>query len=228
MTDTSKLCADFLRNHYLTIYKQKIKASHAHELVAAFFGYKSHAALLSDQDYPISALGEATILAPAISLMEERISQLKDFPFIRYGEVNPGQALADYLLDAELFKGEIWPVWKFTDLKNYISDRLLFDEDSHIMDELSGTMAETNAEFSSFPEYELTEYEEDGDTIRAEFSGVYDGEQLEDKPFSGDTIEFDVEVLITIVAGRRCFSACEISAGGRIKDDYWDGPDDDQ
>ncbi len=42
--DISKLCADFLRANH-----EGLRASHARELVAAFFGYKSHAALLADK-----------------------------------------------------------------------------------------------------------------------------------------------------------------------------------
>jgi len=50
-TDLSKLCADFLRASYKSQTLGKLKASHARELVAAFFGYKSHAALLAEKNY---------------------------------------------------------------------------------------------------------------------------------------------------------------------------------
>ena len=76
----SKLCADQLcviSNNYGV----KLKSSHAHELVAAFFGYKSKAALLSDTFAPIENIGQAKIfvLIPS-AFIEERRKCLVDLP----------------------------------------------------------------------------------------------------------------------------------------------------
>lgn len=60
--DISKLCADSLRQLAQERYGTKLKAAHAHELVAAFFGYRSKNALLADSNHPISALAQAEIL----------------------------------------------------------------------------------------------------------------------------------------------------------------------
>ena len=57
-----KLCADSLRTFSKEKYDIKLKAAHAHELVAAFFGYKSKNAMLADTKYPISNLGQAEII----------------------------------------------------------------------------------------------------------------------------------------------------------------------
>jgi hypothetical protein len=59
--DILKLCADSLRTLASERYGAKLKASHAHELVAAFFGYRSKNALLADKKHPVSALGEAEV-----------------------------------------------------------------------------------------------------------------------------------------------------------------------
>lgn len=60
--DFSKLCADSLRTLASEEYGVKLKPTHAHELVAAFFGYGSKNALLADDRHPISALAQAEIV----------------------------------------------------------------------------------------------------------------------------------------------------------------------
>ncbi len=60
--DISKLCADSLRTLASEKYGTKLKSAHAHELVAAYFGYRSKNALLADENYPISALAQAEIV----------------------------------------------------------------------------------------------------------------------------------------------------------------------
>lgn len=60
--DISKLCADSLRALVNEKYGTKLKSAHAHELVAAYFGYRSKNALLADENYPISALAQAEIV----------------------------------------------------------------------------------------------------------------------------------------------------------------------
>lgn len=57
--DISRLCADTLRTLAIEKYDTKLKAAHAHELVAAYFGYRSKNALLADKKHPISALPQA-------------------------------------------------------------------------------------------------------------------------------------------------------------------------
>jgi len=60
--DISKICADSLRTFSNDKYDIKLKPAHAHELVAAFFGYSSKNALLADKKYPISNLDQAEII----------------------------------------------------------------------------------------------------------------------------------------------------------------------
>ena len=57
--EISKLCADSLRTLASEKYGVKLKSAHAHELVAAYFGYRSKNALLADENHPISALAQA-------------------------------------------------------------------------------------------------------------------------------------------------------------------------
>ncbi|HAU0965788.1 TPA: hypothetical protein JBH79_01205 [Legionella pneumophila] len=76
----AKLCADQLRA-ISNNYGVKLKSSHAHELVAAFFGYKSKAALLSDTLASIENIGQAQtfVLVPS-AFIEERRKCLVDLP----------------------------------------------------------------------------------------------------------------------------------------------------
>lgn len=60
--EISKLCADFLRTLACEEYGVKLKSAHAHELVAAYFGYGSKNALLADENHPVSALAQAEIV----------------------------------------------------------------------------------------------------------------------------------------------------------------------
>jgi hypothetical protein len=60
--DIYKLCAGSLRTFSNERYKIKLKAAHAHELVAAFFGYSSKNALLADKKKPVTNLARAEIV----------------------------------------------------------------------------------------------------------------------------------------------------------------------
>lgn len=78
MQGITKLCAEHLRI-FAENYSVKLKASHAHELVAAFFGYKSRAAILADTLYPITNLPQANVvvLSPTAPI-DQRRQTLRD------------------------------------------------------------------------------------------------------------------------------------------------------
>lgn len=60
--DITKACADSLRAFTQNNYGIQLKSSHAHELVAAYFGYSSRAALLAEKQCPIVNLTDADII----------------------------------------------------------------------------------------------------------------------------------------------------------------------
>lgn len=62
MQHITKRCADSLRAFTNDNYGIKLKAAHAHELVAAFFGYKSKNAMLADTLHPLSNLSQAEFI----------------------------------------------------------------------------------------------------------------------------------------------------------------------
>lgn len=79
--EITKKCADSLRSFSLEKFGIPLKSSHAHELVAAYFGYSSRASLLSDAKRPISNLTEAEfiVLTPT-AFIKERCKNLQGLP----------------------------------------------------------------------------------------------------------------------------------------------------
>ena len=91
--DITKLCADSLRSYLNDNHGIKLKSGHAHEIVAAFFGYKSKIALLADKRYPLGDLGKAEfiLLTPPTPFVDQRIKSLEGLP----PELPPSYILAE-------------------------------------------------------------------------------------------------------------------------------------
>lgn len=217
--DFSKLCADFLRKNYASQSTDKLKASHARELVAAFFGYKSHAALMAEKTYPLVHLEEADIFIPDIQLMNDRRSKLKELPSDLTQSSTLAKLLSDMLIEEGLCGGKIW---LYDTLETYIVEVLLPDCQSQIDDQLSGVMADTNAGFFDTPYYDDVQIEDRGDELVVIAKAKYKGEPLDDKPFCGDTLDIVVLVTLPRMAGRRGFNDFELEVGGSINDDWFD------
>lgn len=108
MQHITKLCADNLRvisnNHGI-----KLKASHAHELVAAFFGYKSRAALLADTSHPLSKLRKAsTIILHPTDSIEERRKNIQDLPPDLPDNYTLGEWVYTPLINEKWIINKIW------------------------------------------------------------------------------------------------------------------------
>lgn len=103
-THLFKACADSLRKFAEDKHNVKLKAAHAHELVAAYFGYKSKNAMLADTKYPVENMGQAEIVVMTIdSFIDERREKLKDLP----SELPDSYTLGEWVYDP-LFAGEHW------------------------------------------------------------------------------------------------------------------------
>ena len=215
LPNPSKLCADHLRATLDS--SSKLKASHARELAAAYFGYKSHAALLADTRYPIVNLTDASILIPDVPMLSTRITQLKDLPSDLPTAMQLAKAIGEGL-SVDYFGGEIW---LYDSLENYLMEVLLIREDGRIQDCLSGVMAETNAYFDD-AYYDEAEISDDGDVVAVTINGVYSGENHQDRLFCGDQIDMRVEIELYRCAGRRAFTDFDISATGEVNDDWVD------
>ncbi len=91
--DITKTCADFLRSYLNDKHSIKLKSGHAHEIVAAFFGYKSKIALLADTQHPLSNLEKAEFifLNPPTTFVDQRLKSLEELP----PELPPSYILAE-------------------------------------------------------------------------------------------------------------------------------------
>jgi hypothetical protein len=190
-----------------------MKAAHARELVAALFGYRGHAALLAERDYPLANLDEARILAPDIQLFEQRRQCLSGLPADIPGSYELCEGLSQYLIDNRYFSGKIW---LSDSLESYVSEVLLIEQDSTISDALSGEMGSTNASFTDYPYYEESESSDSGDMVVVTVYGKTQGDPIDDKPFCGDTINLTVSVTLSRIAGKRGFLDFDIDVGGSL------------
>ncbi|HZR37952.1 MAG TPA: hypothetical protein VFA75_21450 [Nevskia sp.] len=217
-TDVSKSCSDFLRSHVASSIGVKLKASHAHELVAAYFGYKSRAALLDEKNYPLSHLDEVVVLVPDVRLIEQRRGCLDGLTPLLPSSLQIASLVGDFLKQQGHFSGK---VWLYESLESYVMEELLREEDSLIQDELSGVMAETNAYFDE-AYYESAEVTDEAELVRLEITGQYNGDSDPERPFCGDKIDMIVTVELYRVAGRVGFSEPNISVSGGVNDDWVD------
>lgn len=102
--DIPKMCADSLRTFTKEKLNIKLKAAHAHELVAAYFGYSSKNAMLADNDYPISRIPQAKIVVMAKdSDINERRKKLQGLP----PELPNSYALGEPIYTS-LFSDKFW------------------------------------------------------------------------------------------------------------------------
>jgi len=214
-----KDCADHLRQ-FVSAAGATLRAGHAHELVAAFFGYGTGAALRAESSYSIAQLSEADILIPDAETLHQRTQDMPELPDEARDVDSVVTALCDFLRTQGHFSGE---VWRTEDLAEYVKDDYL---PTHhmltIMDELAGEMAETNASFDG-PDFDEATIESDEDGVKVTVTGVLEGDTDLDRPFSGDKIDFTCEVAFDRVAGRVAFRRPDVSAGGSVDDSYYDG-----
>lgn len=216
--DISKLCADELRANLSLTGGDKLKATHAHEIVAAFFGYRSRAALLADVAYPLTQLEEAAVLCPDIELMDARRRQLDGLPAGVAASLEIAKVLCGLLKEQGIFSGELW-LYESLDL--YIREVFLPANDYQVLNQLSGVMAETNAQFDE-PYYEIaTLSDTDGDLV-VDVAGTYYGSNDPERPFCGDQIDMTLTVALPRVAGRVGFGEPDLDVGGTVNDDWVD------
>ena len=99
---SSKACADSLRAFAIKNYGIKLKPTHAHQLVSAFFGYKSQNAMLADANYPITNLAKAEIIVMVSDdFIDRRREDLQDLSPELPDSYKLGEPVYDYLLSGE-------------------------------------------------------------------------------------------------------------------------------
>jgi hypothetical protein len=132
MEHITKLCADSLRAFCLNKYGIQLKSSHAHELVAAYFGYSSRAALLADTKCSIGNLRDAEfiVLTPTAQIRERR-SKLKGLPKDLSEDLAEGVYLP--LIDEKLISQPIWP--SLEELGKVLADQHLKSKPAYFGDQ---------------------------------------------------------------------------------------------
>lgn len=214
----SKDCADFLRQFHTTNFGQKLKATHAREIVAAYFGYKSHAAQLAEARFPVSELDAASILVPDVECLTWRLRRLNGLPSNTPGAYELARMLSDFLVQTGTFTGK---VWLYDNLGSYVVEEYLRENHGVIEDEVSGAIASTNAIFDEYPEYEEPSISDNGDNVQILVAGTMYGSSDQDRPYSGHEIGVSATVTLDRVAGRTSFMEPELDVGGALEDGYF-------
>lgn len=124
MQHITKLCADHLRAFVNDNHGVKLKASHAHELVAAFFGYKSRAALLADTRHPLSNLRQAKILVlEPTAPIDQRRQSLQELPADLPNTHGLTEGVYGGLIAEKWLLGKIWPTYET--LATFLADEYI-------------------------------------------------------------------------------------------------------
>lgn len=160
--DISKLCADSLRNSLKDKYGIKLKATHAHHLVAAFFGYRSKTALKAEEKFPIENLHEAEVVVMVPSeVIDARRITLKDLPDNLPDSYKLGQLIYEALLGSDQRVCQMPPFRSFQSLAKYVVEnndafKSLYRFTSHIPMHhmVKVEMLEGNAMITVFHTYE--------------------------------------------------------------------------
>lgn len=116
-----KQCADALRTFAKEKYGIKLKATHAHELVAAYFGYKSNNAMLTDTKYSISTLDQAeTIVMVPDAFIDLRRENLQGLSPELPDSYTLGEAVYVSLFSDEWWASQYPPFKSFEKLAKYL------------------------------------------------------------------------------------------------------------
>ncbi len=119
--DITKLCADNLRTFTNDNFGLKLKATHAHELVAAFFGYKSRAALLADTQHPLDNLRQAEFIIFDTSTINFVNQRLRDFQYDNLNVHQLAECFYSTLLAEKWLLDRVYP--GFRDLAIHIAEQ---------------------------------------------------------------------------------------------------------
>jgi hypothetical protein len=113
--EVTKILADSLRTYVKENHQAKLKAAHAHELVAAYFGYKSKNAMLADEEYgPDKVKHAKIIILVSEEFINKRRLQLTDLP----SEISSSYELGEAFF-TPLFKNQDFYTSDFPPFKSY-------------------------------------------------------------------------------------------------------------
>jgi len=217
-----KICADFLRAHSQHS-GAVLRAGHAHELAAAFFGYRSAAACRTEVTYPLSNMRLAEVLFPNIPMMEWRSDTLESLSENVPSSNELAHALAEHLTNQGHYAGKVFIADKLNNaIIDYAEAELAFSITNG--EGVSGAIAETNAAFDEMETHQADSYLDSG-TLHSSISGTLYGDHdfTSDRAFYGDKIAFSSELTFEQVSGRIGFMNAAHDTTGHVDDsDYFD------
>jgi len=127
--EITKACADSLRTFTQKNYGIQLKSSHAHELVAAYFGYSSRAALIADKECPIGTLSDAELIVlnhPTLRI-EQRRKTLTNLPSGLPTSDILAATIYETITANEQLLGKVWTDFKEMAIA-YAEDRVFHNE----------------------------------------------------------------------------------------------------
>ncbi len=214
-----KQCADHLRLHYNAITGGRLSSGHAHELVAAFFGYPTAAALQAEQTCPLDELPKAEVLIPNLATLEARRLGIASLPVNLADADAIATLLEEFLVSSGSFTGDVWHTWN---LKEYVDTHFMQPNANMIEDALSSEIGLTNAFFDEL-NVEDVDILRHTDGLTAVVTGSLNGDSDPDRAFHGDKIAFTTHIVLDLVAGRIGFAKPEVTTDGAVDDSrYYD------
>ncbi len=148
-----KQCADSLRTFTNEKYDIKLKATHAHELVAAYFGYLSKNAMLADTKYPINNLNQSEIVVmTSDGFIDQRRENLQGLS----SELPDSYTLGEAVYES-LFANEWWAS-QYPPFRNY-------EKLAKILVENSDAYQNVFKFYRDVPMHHIVEVEDAGDGV---------------------------------------------------------------
>lgn len=215
-----------LCNHVAASGGGKLRATHAHEIVASFLGYPRLSAMQADlkgtSGAALDLLREAARLVVDRHLVERRCDEIEDAS-LSAAYPKPVVLPSSQVVIDLLHRGiEGWrgtsvelTVVQHEDIQwiEQVSDSLFYD----LTNSLSGIMASTNAYFGEMV-VENGKVEWCDSRLEMTGQGELYGDPDEDRLFYGDKIIFEATLSFTRKGGRCGVSGGRHSATGEVKD----------
>ncbi|WMY74665.1 hypothetical protein RHD99_01375 [Buttiauxella selenatireducens] len=173
-------------NHSMINDGVKLSLTGLYRIISSVFGYSSFSKLLEDNDFNMNTLEKVDYIIYSDGLVNEIISVLEDENINDFEQeyiFEHIQSVFEENLSIKIFTQER--------IGEDIRDKLEMDGlyDLISSEEISGSIAETNAYFDSVDDLQIKDYRLEKTVYEVDFQCVISGTTHEDKPFSGDEID---------------------------------------
>lgn len=188
-----------------------LKKSQAKQLMAGFFGYKLPDQFYAEEKYRLELLSEAEILLPARALVQ-RILNTMDLRNTDNAEI-VCNSVSSVIAAENLFPGEFWNT---SSLRTYLMEQFLPDNFCEFEELLAEEIASTNAYFDRLLlRHGCARMHKSEITVEVE--GALLGETHYDKTFSGDEIDFRLDLRLQLISCRIGYLRPTWNIAGSVK-----------